>query len=413
METKKEEEIFCCYNCKEESKDPFTHEDDNGNMICDDCYDDEYFVCSHCDEVKRIEDSRERYDGDDICDECYTDTYFTCVNCGEVRHNDDYGQDGLCDSCTNDGDDYDEDRIPERKYHRGDNYCGNSDRPFSTEIECYYPDTSVLRDVADSMNQDFGLSGDGSLNSYGIEFQTPKLSGETGTKELEKFCKLLTEKKFTVDRTCGLHIHLDTSDYMTIDRDMIKIWGRDYATDRAYQEKLNRIKFLMVFYLTFESVILSYLPKSRRKNRYCFPLSEYYHEKEIMDCGFIEDIEKLWYRENNIPRIEDRKKNKYDESRYCGINFHSMLANNHLEIRYHGGTILSNKILNWVTLHKTILDKTFNDDVTYEQLQAIKYLPDLSEKQDAMFSILSLPEKVESYFRSRAKLFTGTSDDLQ
>lgn len=408
----KKEEVFCCADCDEESKEPFTHVNCDGEPICDYCFDNDYFKCDRCGEVECNDNSVGTCNGDVICNSCYENDYFTCDSCNEILHNDSYYDDGICDSC-HENEDCDNDNVSERKYYKGDKYCTPTKRAFSTEIECYYPTSNVLYKVSKTMNQDFGVTGDGSLNSRGIEFQTPKLSGEKGKKELIKFCDLLKENKFTVDKSCGLHIHLDVSDYMNIRQEAIKNWGRDYNEDSDYRKKIAKIQNLMVFHLMFESVLLSYLPKSRRRNRYCFPMSEYYHEKEIMDTRFIEDIETLWYRETNRPRIEDRKKNKYDDSRYCGINFHSMLANKHIEIRYHGGTILSTKILNWIHLHVIILDKIYKGEIGYSELTAIKYITELSDKQDAMFKLLKLPTEVENYFRERAKMFLGNTDDLQ
>lgn len=422
MKTKeaKIKKVFCCADCEKEFEEELPCLNDKGDGICQSCYDDNYFYCEHCDSVTHTDNKVYSEDGN-ICEHCYINDYVTCNECSDVinsensyNHNDKYYCSNCYDNINLDEDDDEESSSNfTRSYHKGDKWTESTKRFYSTEIECYYPDTKVMRVVFDTMNKNFGVAHDGSLNSNGIEFQTPKLSGELGKTELKNFCKLLDTNKFKVDKTCGLHIHLDACDFMDIERNFIESYNNDYGETEEYNKKLDKIKNLMIFYLNFESVLLSYLPRSRRKNKYCYPLIENYHEKEIKNIKFIEDLEKMWYREGEMPTIDSRKSNRYDESRYSGINFHSMLANNHIEIRYHSGTINSTKILNWCALHVYILNKVYDGSITYSQLQDIKYITELSEKQEAMFKLLDLPESLVKYYKERQALFLGTSDDVE
>ena len=54
-----------------------------------------------------------------------------------------------------------------------------------------------------------GVTTDASLNSGGMEFQTPILKGKYGEKYMKDFSAKLIANKFFIDKRCGLHIHLD------------------------------------------------------------------------------------------------------------------------------------------------------------------------------------------------------------
>ena len=394
METKKATEAsteaevttFYCNNCRNDvdEKEKLQDPENSSGYVCVTCFEEDYFECYDCSETfhrdNRCYDDRENY----ICMNCYDDNYFTCQNCESTTHNDN-GYHGICNRCHeeeereyNGLDDFG------RAYGKGDENVTPGKRAYSAEIECYIKQYNELEAVSKAISPAVGISGDGSLEDNGVEFQTPKLSGSKGDKVLRDLCNALADNNASVDRTCGLHIHLDTSDFT----------GRE-----------DLIKKTFLFYLAFEPVIFSYLPMSRRKNTYCLPLSEFYHQKEIENAYGIEELEKIWYREQNIERIEDRKKEKYDGSRYAGINFHSMLSNGHLEIRYHSGTINYQKIKHWAYLHIAILNAIKSGRIYMDTLQNIKYLLTISEKQAKMFELLQLPKYLQNYFAQRAEKF--------
>lgn len=342
-----------------------------------------FFVCRDCDNLFS-QDDMHTIDYGRVCESCYDESYFCCDDCGYIYHNDRYATDGLCEDChIRRTDDEDEDDNPYvRHYHKGDKYTEPKKRAYSCEIECYYNTREDFEKVAEETNQDIGVTDDGSLQKNGKEFQTPKLSGEVGEKLLQELCMKLVKNDFHVDKTCGLHIHLDTSDMAG---------------------NFERIRNTMLFYLYFEPVIYSYLPFSRRTNRYCMPLAQFYHEDEIIGCDTVEQLEKIWYREQEKGIIDDRKKNKYDTTRYAGVNMHSMLSNGHIEIRHHSGTIDYTKIKNWITLHLAILDKA--QRIPLSELVKIKFILDLKQRQAKMFEFLKLDKTLQDYFLARNKKF--------
>lgn len=398
METKDENEIatsdhelFFCNNCendcdiKEKRKVPYTENE----YICQECFEDTWEVCSDCGEYVERDDVQWAND-DVLCQGCYDENYFYCEACDRTYHNDNYGGDGYCENCYESDDD--DNTGHNRNYHKGDDYVEIGKRPFACEIECYYNDHDDLESIATKLPDAIGVTDDGSLGSYGKEFITPKLSGEKGENLLKETCKILNEHNCYVDKSCGLHVHLDTSD----------IAGN-----------MEKIKMLILFYLMFEPVLYSFLPYSRRANHYCMPLSQFYQENEIVRCNTLQEFEALWYREQDPKQIENRKNHKYDNSRYAGTNFHSLLSNGHIELRHHSGTIDYKKIINWAKLHSIILDCVANGTLSQEKILQVKYLLQLNKKQEKFFEMLGVSKDDEmfKYFVARAKKFGGATEE--
>jgi hypothetical protein len=231
------------------------------------------------------------------------------------------------------------------------------------------------------------------LNSDGVEFQTPKLAGKQGQESLEAVCAVINDAGMTTDRSTGLHIHLD---------------GRGLIPTNDKRTPDNLID-LWVFYLSFEEVILSFLPPSRRRNSYCRLLRTDYNAKDVQECKNIDQLERLWYSDSKA-KVQYRKTQKYDSSRYAGVNIHSLLKDGHIEIRYHSGTTNARKILEWTALHQAIVDTACDRRVRDDALRA-QSMPSLEEKTAYMYDLLQLPERARAYFTERQVLFSSTAKD--
>lgn len=367
--------------------------------------------CFACSTVTPLEDTQER-SGHQYCDDCYAEEFDrSCCDCGDTIDVDDTYQDGgddLCCSCNDsrnedneESEEYESTGSVEREYSSKDlpefqstevgKYI-TSPRVFSAEIECYYPDFDALRKVATALPRGIGVSGDGSLGNNGIEFQTPKLKGKAGEDTVLSMLKTLNDNDFTVNRSAGLHIHLD---------------GETMLPQTRTKDNPYKIKALWSFYLVFEDVFLSFLPQSRRRNQYCGLVKNEFHVKEISNCNTLEALEKLWYRTNIRTQIAQRKGNKYDNSRYLGVNLHSLFSNKHLEIRYHSGTLNHVKVLEWANLHQTIMD--LSEARGLDLSIGAQNLPALEDKTELFFQILRLPARSEQYFKSRQEQFKDIS----
>ncbi len=306
--------------------------------------------CTVCEKKVPKDDTRIIFNGERVCDDCISDKYFCCYRCDSYYHNDDcqdFWGDNYCEGCydvaihENENEDvsisdFERDiNIDSKKftsnYEKGETIT--SPRIYSAEIECYCPNYDSLQKVCNKLPSDVGISEDGSLEDNGVEFQTPKLKGKAGENLISDMCQLFHDNDFKVDSSCGLHIHLDG--------------GRKLLSPavKSQQKEPIELKNLMLFYIKYNDVILSFLPFSRRDNRYCQPLTTNYTSDEISACKTLDELEKIWYRDGNKYRREQKKKQKYDDSRYSGINFHPLLGHNHLEVRFHSGTINAQKII--------------------------------------------------------------------
>jgi hypothetical protein len=402
-------------------------------------YDDEHTICDDCGENTHNDEMR-TVNGSDVCDGCVDRHYTTCYSCDDTIHHDDanYGGDEeyRCNSCHRAYREENGDDLPERHYSTKllPEFSGTEDgeyihstRIFSAEIEAYYPGMDAMHTVARNIPQAMGISSDGSLDDDGVEFQTPKLQGKKGEDAMIQLCTTLNSNGFRVNATTGLHIHID---------------GEGLIPKRVTKDAPGALQRMMAFYLSFEDVIISFLPPSRRKNSYARLLNREFHVREIMEAKNERELEKMWYRARTHRAVKRLKEGKYHDSRYNGVNLHSLFKDGHLEIRYHSGTINPVKILEWTGLHLAIIDGAvgklqrrevrslfgnFNPVTgeheepkkkTYKMFRSPLYsvddcqkalaLPDLREKTELMFKILGLSLRSQQYFRTRQELFTST-----
>jgi len=364
---------------------------DNGT-ICQKCRDEYYFTCRECGDLFHLDFhySCDDNDNDDFCSSCWDEVARNCETCDRV----------VCDSCIeNHGEECgsSDAYIPHRPFSESKAYMDkkageiiSSPRAFGVEIECYYSRAQTLFEIADrketgeaKLPAALGITDDGSLGYKGVEFQTPKLGGKKGEKFLKDVCALLEQNNFSVRRSCGMHLHVDAKDI---------------------QKSAEWLKRIWLFYMAFDDVLLSMLPRSRRTNNFCLPLKKAYSMTDIEHAFTTEQIEELWYKLQARDEIQERKKNKWDTSRYNGINLHSLIAFGHIEIRYHSGTLNWRKIAEWANLHTRILDTMAHKENDPPIREACAVLT-LSEKVSLFFHIMNLPENSESYFRERIRKF--------
>lgn len=367
--------------------------------------------CSICDTLVLNDDLRFAEDTA-LCEDCYYEEASSCASCGDTYYREnmnycDICEEDLCRYCDQDhhhedhDQEYDNDgrnafrNIDTKEKKFIDDKQGTtitSLRPFGIEIELLLPDYSTACDVSETLDPSHGLAPDGSLsgNGYAIEIQSTILSGKKGETEVKNICALLNNKHGKVNRSCGYHLHLDSADYF---------------------EKAPLIKKLWLFYSVFDAVILATLPPTRRKNTYCTPVSKIYGYNDINLAYSTQALEQIWYKEKSNKKIAGRKKFK-DSTRYCGFNLHSLLANKHLEIRYHSATLNAVKMLNWVALHQAIMDNIKSNLITSNDIHDTESLLSIESKIEKFFSLLELPTTLEKYFKRRIKKFNASENIL-
>lgn len=183
------------------------------------------------------------------------------------------------------------------------------------EIECFVPNTERASGFNQQRRRLEGLlraakvkrvnvKHDGSLSpggddSTGMEL-TLLLNTKYGLQDLSKLCGVLHEVGAYVNKSCGLHVHLDARQF----RD-----GREVKTFGSYIERCL-------------PVLQHMIPTSRRDNSYC---------KYGMSSSVSGD-------------------------RYYMVNLAAWERYGTVEVRMHGGSVDFPKIANWISLLKSIVN---------------------------------------------------------
>lgn len=389
--------VVCSGGCTREVPFNDTVEAQNwSGRVCSQCISRNFETCEMCDDYV-YDGSLISVDGGNrqVCGRCLNDNYSICHRCDEHYSNED-----MCGRYCIGCDQRNENEIRTADFSEDDTYQSKdgaqgsiikSGRIFGVELETQYGKQEYAAAVSRALPKGVGVTGDGSISGLGLEIQTPPSSGAKGQKLIEDICTTLQKVgRAKTDKSCGLHVHLDAKE----------------IDEMSPNSMFAAVKAIWLFYMAFEDVILSFLPPSRRNGKYCLTLRSDYHFKEIMESKNMEQLEKIWYRVPTRNDLLESKREKKHTSRYRGVNLHTLLADRHIEIRYHSGTVNARKVLEWINLHATIMDTCIHKGVDTEYLKRILGSIDLTEKTTEFFRHLSLNKTSSDYFRSRQALFS-------
>jgi hypothetical protein len=298
-------------------------EQHNQGPYCEACFTAHYVNChgcgcqielntSHCHADPNA--SRNRF----YCDHCFSESYMTCAGCGAVCHidsvayTDEYDGDMYCHDCAPDDEDDES-----AEWHQGRHITSTSfkrirsQRKYGVELEISGCNNhSGLRGETV-----FGVKYDGSLTS-GKEFVSPVLQGDDGLDAIENLCEFGRVNHWTVDNSCGYHLHMDFS---TADDSMLTS--------------------VVVGYLLTEQVWKRFISKRRGDNSYCKGGNGGIGSIDrILQNGF------AWLREHT-------------NDRYQWFNWQSYRNHRTLEIRVHSGTTNAKKVINWIKANLYFADK--------------------------------------------------------
>lgn len=249
-------------------------------------------------------------------------------------------------------------------------YCG-------VEIECrnrQRDKNCFIKSELKGLN--FSQCYDGSLNSGGVEFVSRPMNGDNLFNTISNFCKKLNKKKYFVDRSCGLHIHMEIP------------------------KEVNYLKKIYLFYEKFESILFKMVPKSRQNTSFCKKFKKYYkiNTEDIFKIKTLNDFKSMVYETKSRTSIRSRTLKHSNAKKYCWINFHSIFYRGTLEIRNHSGTTMDEKINNWLLLHLTILN--------YLNQVDIETINDLKVNKKTFLSIFT--PKLRTYIKYRWAKFENT-----
>lgn len=214
--------------------------------------------------------------------------------------------------------------------------------------------------------RDWRVEHDGSVSSgsardphaYGGEIVTPVLRGQAG---LDKIKAVLDEvnrsTEATVDKTCGLHVHVGVSDITNEGRaSIVRTWGNLGASIDRLVAKSRRYG-------------------SPEGNRFCARLEP--HEAD--------DIADRIYH-GRMPRYPDR---------YKSLNVTSYVKYGTFEVRQHQGTLNPRKISDWVKMLIALFEAVGNSESVPMFGPGLAFL-------DHLVSAQRLPAEVAESHKQRA-----------
>lgn len=237
----------------------------------------------------------------------------------------------------------------------------NFNHTFGIEIEAFGLDKQELADELrragieteiESYNHQtrnhWKIVTDSSINgNQAFELVSPKLQGENGLRQLKTVILIVRGLEAKVNRSCGLHIHFDASEFNT------QTWKNIFKN-----------------YAKLENVIDSFLPESRRgnNNQYC---------KSIRTQNFEQKIDSITNLSNAQEAIKQLSRRLTSESRFYKINAEAYFRHRSIEFRQHSGTINFKKIQNWILFLARLIEFSKQANLTSETMETLKrFLPD-------------------------------------
>jgi len=247
MRDMKDQESIQCRNCNNDlDVDTDDHQEFDGDIYCQECFDDLFSYCEECgntvyaDDIVSIDDTymcescRDDnytccYDCDDyvldddricvgdncICESCYQDNYFSCEGCNEVYHTDYYGSEGYCQDCEQSEDD---NGLYSYNYKPDSVFYGDGDLFFGIELEIESEGNSIY-DAVQSLPDFVYAKADSSINN-GLEVVSHPTSWNWLQENKKQWDIILNLREdgflsYKTD-TCGMHVHLSKKAFSTL-----------------------------------------------------------------------------------------------------------------------------------------------------------------------------------------------------
>lgn len=287
---------------------------------CQGCWDNIWCECPVCSEILRAQDGffapgqRRR-----LCEDCFNQDYFRCSACGDsFSRSDIMGWDGdpFCEGCYGRADVW---KVQPWSGEATTFDKVGSERRYGVELETRSCDEHTTLHGKTEWGCVYECS------TPGREMVSPILQGDEGFAEIREMCDIAASKRWTVDRSCGLHAHFD---------------ARDLSSDQ-----LLRIAYA---YRKTYSLWKKFVNGDRAGNSMCG--SPQYTTDDIRAAEHIEDF------------VEPR-------DRFEFVNWRAYIRHGSIEVRIYQGTLKAREICNWVKLHLAFIDAV--KEWTFDELDEI------------------------------------------
>ena len=231
-----------------------------------------------------------------------------------------------------------------------------TNRNFGIEFEIKGMNTRKAADVLNSINISCFAEGynhnvsnnwkavtDATVHN-GCEVVSPILNGAAGIEQAMAVAEALSDAGASVDRQCGMHVHLDASD----------LTG-------------NHLINLVKAYYDNEAEIDSLMPVSRRGSNNTM-------------CASVRNNYNLIKGRRNEPAIYVAS----STNRYVKLNLASYMRHGTIEFRQHSGTLNARKISMWIRFLSSFVEAQKNNDNAAPEVQ----IPGLSSTGRRIFNAL-------------------------
>jgi len=203
-------ESHTCDECDSKSWETVSVEgsqDGRVKDICQGCVESETFVCNDCGDRRMDCEQNVTNRSNTVCDDCYSENYFCCESCDNTYHNNDYGTDGRCESCT---DEEDESQLSGElsDYNQKNmlDHQGKGRVKFGIEIELDEADIGCLNFVRSNLSN--CIYKEDSSIEQGFEIvSAPACIASHKENFNEYFFKNLIHESYEIHNKCGMHIH--------------------------------------------------------------------------------------------------------------------------------------------------------------------------------------------------------------
>lgn len=193
------------------------------------------------------------------------------------------------------------------------------------------------------------IGDDGSITSYygngnTAELKTSPASGRFLIEQVTEMCEALKSAKARVNKTCGLHVHVDARDFSK----------GDLAKVIMYWPKVQTALFRKV-------------SKYRKHSRWCNP-RQLHSDQYLIDSCKNSPEEKL-FKHNLISYVGGLGE------RYSALNLQALQKHHTFENRMHQATLDPEKIIKWAKFNSNFIETVKNS--SYEDLENTKLAKEL------------------------------------
>ncbi len=266
-------------------------------------------------------------------------------------------------------------------------------RKFGIEIEVQMPAGVTHRSIANALTAAGVVASDmsynhnttsfwkvvqdGSLGYRGAEIVSPPMPYTAeGLADVARVMNALTEIGCTVDRTCGLHIHIDASGL-----------------------GLRGIANVAKCFVKFENFFDHIMPASRRASQNQYVQSNRNFHGGYADVFANRAIEALGKAKTTTDLIRANQ----GGSRYFKLNLQPLNRYGTIEFRQHSGTADAAKAVNWIKLLMAFVEKAAVSKPRARKQADITPVEDMAR----FFKMFEVEQEVRAFYIARRKQLHG------